>query len=182
MGACRAARHCFDFSCPGRLYLRTEIDWKDSERFAVLWCYSRVLMMLLSWAISSIRKKCSFDHLALANIIWGVMKKGPTIITWWFCVTFKPAVFTFLGLMTTPSRRASSILNSKKWKNRASFTSERRPKISAYLVDPEFCSIKQYVGSIFESWYLLETLESRKIVLVNDLGIPPNVGLLACWA
>jgi len=34
--------------------------------------------MLLSLAISSIRKNCSFDQLALANVIEGVMEEGPT--------------------------------------------------------------------------------------------------------
>ena len=104
--------------------------------------------MLLSLAISSIRKNWCFNHLTLENIIQGVMEEGPTIGARLSCLTFKPSAFTFLSSMTI--RRASTISNSKKWKIRASFTSERYPRqkytvnkvlrsrISVFLVDPQF--------------------------------------------
>ena len=104
--------------------------------------------MLLSLAISSIRKNWCFNHLTLENIIQGVMEEGPTIGARLSCLTFKPSAFTFLSSMTI--RRASTISNSKKWKIRASFTSEQYPRqkytvnkvlrsrISAFLVDPQF--------------------------------------------
>ena len=104
--------------------------------------------MLLSLAIPSIRKNWCFNHPTLQNIIQGFMEEGPTIGARVSCLPFKSSAFTFLSLMTI--RRASSISNSKKWKIRASFTSERYPRqkytankvlrsrISAFLVDPQF--------------------------------------------
>ena len=101
-------------------------------------------------AISGIRKSWSFNHLTLANIIQGVMEEGPTISARLSGLTFKPSAFTFLSSMTIRRAAASTISNSKKWKIRASFTSELNPRhkytankvlrsrISVVLVDPEF--------------------------------------------
>ena len=100
--------------------------------------------MLLSLAISSIRKNWCFNHLTLENSIQGVMEEGPTIGAQLSCLTLEPSAFTFFSSMTI------RISNSKKWKIRASFTSERYPRqkytankvlrsrISAFLVDPHF--------------------------------------------
>ena len=90
-------------------------------------------------------------------------------------------------------QRASSISNSKKWKIRASCTSERYPRqkytvnkvlcsrISAFLVDPQFrtsSSERAAYRKFFKAQYLSIALESGKVVRGN----PPKCGASRFWA
>ena len=151
--------------------------------------------MLLSLAIPSIRKNWCFNHPTLENIIQGFMEEGPTIGARVSCLPFKPSAFTFWSSMTI--RRASSISNSKKWKTRASFTSERYPRqkytvnkvlrsrISAFLVDPQFrtssserAACRKFLPRLIQAQYRSIALESGKVVLGN----PPKCGASRFWA
>ena len=144
--------------------------------------------MLLSLAISSIRKNWCFTHLTLENIIQGVMEEGPTIGALLSCLTFKPSAFTILSSMTI--WRASTISNSKKWKIRASFTSERYPRqnytvnkvlrsrISALLVDPEFWTERAPCRKFLRNSVSFDSVGTGKVVFGNGAGNPQNVGLL----